>query len=342
LENKIPAPDDILHMLAIEKSATRAAECVSVAGSALKHVGKKYLITRELRPGYIDCSTIISQAHWEGAAVQTPFIAESQRLAPSGIFVAGRDELLPGDSLIEYPSRYMAPGGRHNHVAMFLCHDPWGGSWAIEARESSGAEIVDFRNIRSDGGIKRFCPNPNTSFENGRWRTLAAAVPKLGRLGARLTARYTDSDRHAGTDIYAATESTIFAPIAGVVTDLQMHLGLPISVEIYNDAQRISTLLAPIATDPKISVGQEIVRGDAIGRIDKSRKWIGCNAIPAMRGLCSLHWELWSGVNLGYPPAEGIGSSRSACWPAGKATPYNPVYAVKIGIVAAPLPGELP
>jgi murein DD-endopeptidase MepM/ murein hydrolase activator NlpD len=305
-------------------------------------VGKKYLITRELRPGYIDCSTIISQAHWEGAAVQAPFIAESQRLAPSGRYVAGPGEMLPGDSIFEYPAKHMAPGGRHNHVAMFLCSDPWGEAWAIEARESSGAEIVNFRRIRSDGGIKRFCPHPNTSFEYGAWQALAAAVPKLARLGARLTARYTDRVRHAGTDIYTNPESAVLAPIDGVVTDLKMRDGLPISAEIYSDARKISTLLAPIVTGHGISVGQEVVAGDVIGRLDNSRKWIGCNAIPVKRGLCSLHWELWSGTNLGYPPAQGIDPAHSVAWPTGQATPYNPVYAVKVGVVAAPLPDPLP
>jgi hypothetical protein len=328
-------------MLAVEESAAESIECVSVARSALKHVGKKYLITRELLPDVIDCSTIISQAHWEGAAVQTPFIAESQRIAPSGTFVAGSGEILPGDSLIEYPSRHLAPGGRHNHVAMFLCGDPAGEAWAIEAREAKGVEIVDFREVRSDGGIKRFCPNPNTSFKHGSWQALAIAVPKLGRLGARLTARYTDSVRHAGTDVYAIPGTAVVAPISGVVADMQIRNGLPISAEIYSPARGMSTLLAPVVPLSGIHVGQEVAVGDVVGMLDGSRKWIGCNAIPARRGLCFLHWELWSKADLGYPAAQGIEPSRSAGWTADQATPYNPIYAVKVGVIAPPLPDPL-
>ena len=251
--------------------------------------------------------------------------------------MAGPDELLPGDSLIEYPEKKMAPGGRHNHVAMFLGGDPWGQAWAIEAREASGAQIVDFRTLRSDGGIKRFCPNPAISFESGHWSALAAAVPKLGRLGARLIARYDNRERHAGTDIYTTPGSAVLAPIGGVVTDMQIRGGSPISAEIYSETRKISTLLAPIAAEHAIVVGREVEAGEVIGRLDGSRRWIGCNAIPALRGLRALHWELWSGADLGYPEAQGIEPGRSAVWPAGQATPYNPVYAVKVGVVGTPL-----
>src|SRR2546423_2019859 len=59
-------------------------ECISVVLAALRYLGLPYLRTEELGDTTIDCSTLTSQAHWEGAAVGIPFVAENQRIAKSG------------------------------------------------------------------------------------------------------------------------------------------------------------------------------------------------------------------------------------------------------------------
>lgn len=85
-------------------------ECDAVARAALEHLGKRYRITRELRNGLIDCSTVVSQAHWIGAAVRVPFIAESQRNAANATAVESIADVLPGDVLVAYPSVAASPG----------------------------------------------------------------------------------------------------------------------------------------------------------------------------------------------------------------------------------------
>jgi Peptidase family M23 len=334
-----PAPADIARMLAEDPACPAERECVSVALAALRHVGKSYRITRELREEYIDCSTIVSQAHWEGAAVQTPFIAETQRLAPSATPVASLDEIMPGDIFIAYPSRETSPGGRHNHVAMFLCGDPNGEAWAIEAREATGAVILGLEKIRFAGGVRRFCPNPDKTFEPGAWRDLALQVPKLGRLGARLTADYLGSRRHTGTDLYASPGSVVFAPTDGEVISIVMRSGLGISVEIGNTSEGISTLLAPLAINKDISPGQRVTAGEPLGRLDGDRKYLGCNAIPRLRDRRPLHWELWSARNLGYPGTPGLSPAGRIDAAHPRSSAYSPIYAVKIGMLRSPLSG---
>jgi hypothetical protein len=333
-----PTAADIARILTEDTAHPAQRECVSVALAALRHVGKSYLITRELHEDYIDCSTIVSQAHWEGAAVQTPFIAETQRVAPSAIAVATLDEIMPGDIFVAYPSREASPGGRHNHVAMFLCGDPYGEAWAIEARETTGTVILGLEKISHVGGIRRFCPNPDKTFERGAWRDLALRVPKLGRLGARLTANYLGSRRHTGTDVHAPLGSVVASPTDGEIVSIVRRSGVGISVEIGSASGGISMLLAPIAPSADISVGQRVSAGDTLGRLDGVRKYLGCNAIPGRRNLRPLHWELWSDRDLGYPVTPGLSPAMRMVSAHPRSSAYSPIYAVKIGTLRSPLP----
>jgi murein DD-endopeptidase MepM/ murein hydrolase activator NlpD len=334
-----PKPVDIARMLTQDTAYQAQRECVSVALAALRHAGKSYLITRELDEDYIDCSTIVSQAHWEGAAVQTPFIAETQRLAPSATAIASLDEIMPGDILIAYPSKEASPGGRHNHVALFLCGDPSGEAWAIEAREETGTMIIGLGTISHDGGIRRFCPNPDKTFAHGAWHDLALRVPKLGRLGARLTASYLGTRRHTGTDVYASPGSVVSSPADGEVVSIGKRSGLGISVEIGSAPAGISMLLAPLVVSADISVGQRVRAGDPLGRLDGDRRYPGCNAIPGRRGLHPLHWELWSDRDLGYPLTPGLSAGGRIVSAHTQASAYSPVYPVKTGVLRTPLPG---
>lgn len=47
-------------------------ESTAIALDSLRFTGWQYRMSRELYPGYIDCSTIVSQAYWDAAGVQTP------------------------------------------------------------------------------------------------------------------------------------------------------------------------------------------------------------------------------------------------------------------------------
>jgi hypothetical protein len=315
-------------------------ECDSVARAALEHLGKNYRITRELIDGFIDCSTIVSQAHWIGGGVRVPFIAESQRKAVNGTRVDSLAEMLPGDVLVAYPSTHAAPGGRHNHVALFLGTDPDGQAWAIEAREGSVASVIPLECAHSDGGIRRFCPNPKMAFHPGAWSMLARRVPKLGRLGARLTSQYTErGQRHAGTDIYAPHGSTVCSPVSGWVEALYSYSGVPSGLSILSMDQRVLVVLKPVAVYHHITEGAEVVTGQSIGNLVEPVSVGGCNRIPRWRDQAFLHLEIWSTESLGGPPALDVPPSMLTRGLGAKAKflACNSLYAIKLGKLRSPI-----
>src|SRR4051812_24507907 len=103
--NTLTKPEDIRSAVAAFCEAGQraglplAGEALSVISASATFAGWRYQITREQADGLIDCSSLVSQSHWLGAAIGMPFIAETQRLAYSGIDVA-RNELRPGDVLV--------------------------------------------------------------------------------------------------------------------------------------------------------------------------------------------------------------------------------------------------
>jgi murein DD-endopeptidase MepM/ murein hydrolase activator NlpD len=325
----------------LERFDRSPQESLAVAIDSLRFLGNTYRMSRELFPGYIDCSTLVSQAHWDAAGVQTPFVAESQRLASTAIDVSDIEQALPGDVLVYYPSLAHSPARGHNHVALLLTRD--GGGWVIEARPSTGTRIIPLSQASWDGGIRRFCPNPTAEFPpSGAWRALALETPKIARLGARLTADYFRGEpryparRHRGVDVYAAPRSPLFAPVGGTVSIWPSGERRRWSVTVAEERRGIASLLAPVCVAPGIVTGTEVTTGDYLGDLDSEHCWYGCNALITRRGAPHLHWELWSSQSLGYPAAPGVGpadrdvASRSAL-------PYNPIYAVKLGAVASPM-----
>lgn len=282
-------------------------ECEAVVYDSFTHLGKSYRITRELQAGLIDCSTLVSQSHWTGAAVQMPFIAETQRTAVNGYFV-DRSDLSPGDCIYAYPTKDEAPGGRHNHVVLFIGADETGKLWAIESRPESGVALVELSSVSFRGGIKRFCPEPMRSFGRGHWTDLATRVPKLGRLGARLTSRYHCSSvsRHAGTDIYGAVGSIVLSPFAGVVSRLQTLPSGDKMVHQWSESDSLFSVLGPLASTERLKVGARIERGEILGRAVGGASPTGCNASPNYPRSQRLHWELWTPERLGQSPAPGL------------------------------------
>jgi hypothetical protein len=311
-------------------------ECDSVAMAAMEHLGKSYRITRELSPGLIDCSTVISQAHWTGAAIQTPFVAESQRLATNAAVVTVED-LLPGDAVYAYPSRRHSPGGRHNHVVLYLGEDEDGTIWAIESREETGAVLITLDRVLFGGGIRRFCLNPLSVFPAGAWSELAARVPKLARLGARLTAAYGTCRRHRGTDVYVADDCVVVSPLAGSIVDvmkIRYHCSF---IGIWSSADRIYSVVGPVTTAAGISPGRDVDRGATLGGISSGAGPGGCNIIPAVADKKRVHFELWAPADFGTSPAPDL---RCDWLPRAIARerdliPHNLIYAVKLGAVGS-------
>lgn len=309
----------------------------TVVEEALRMAGFRYRITREQRPGLIDCSSLVAQSHWFGAAVGTPFIAETQRLAYSAIDVTE----LPrrqADVLIRWPSRQAAPGGRHNHVALFLGRDRLGDDWALESAEELGVRAVRIRAPEwALGGVRRFLPDGGygdaSTFSDAL--CLARGVPKLGRLGARLTAGYDPTRRHRGVDVYVPSAMIVRAPQAGRLTFTDAHATGHGDTALIEGVGSL-TLLGPIAVRGRAPSGM-VDAGDIIGTVG-DRSASGCNTVPVLRLQARrLHMEYWA-KEMPYTFENGLQLERRRDLRA-----YNPILAVRLGLLRTILSdGEQP
>lgn len=309
----------------------------TVVDEALRMAGFCYRITREQRPGLIDCSSLVAQSHWFGAAVGTPFIAETQRLAYSALDVTE----LPrrqADVLIRWPSRQAAPGGRHNHVALFLGRDRRGDDWALESAEGVGVRAVRIREPEwALGGVRRFLPpgghGDASTFSDAL--CLARGVPKLGRLGARLTAGYDPKRRHRGVDVYVPSAMIVRAPQAGRLMFTDAHATGHGDTALIEGVSSL-TLIGPLTVQGRAPSGM-VQAGDIIGTVG-DRSAPGCNTIPALRLRARrLHIEHWA-KEMPYTFESGLHLERRRDLRA-----YNPILAVRFGLLRTILSdGEQP
>jgi murein DD-endopeptidase MepM/ murein hydrolase activator NlpD len=304
------------------------SECMSVAQASLQFVGRTYRITREMTASTIDCSTLVSQSLWVGGGVAVPFIAESQRRFPAGESV-GLAELLPGDALFAYAALEDTPDGSHNHVALFLGWDEIGEPWGIESKSPHGVRLSRLADLSLDGGIKRFCPKPTQVFAAGGWNWVAERVPKLGRLGARLTAGG-GRERHTGIDVFLPAGTPVLAPLDGtLVSDSEISRG---RVRIVGD----DTLC--ILANVDIEADAEVRRGDVLGAV--AEQGTGrCNRV-GRASKSWLHVELWSTRDIGFPhhPDGEVARHRPVGQAWREAAPYNSVYAMKVGEIGTLIP----
>lgn len=316
----------------------KLCECDAVAAAALEHWGKEYRITRELNSATIDCSTIVSQAHWIGAAIQTPFIAETQRHASNGTAV-GFDNLLPGDAIFAYSSLAESPDGHHNHVALYLGQADDGVQWVIEAIGGRGVLLTKLSSVRTEGGIRRFCPRPLDQFTPDAWSDLVHCVPKLGRLGARLTFGYGDVKRHCGIDVYIGVGTQVLTPHHSAVVEVERLPGSAGEmIYLWSSETTFLTVLGPLRLHSEVKVGSSLRAGDVIGEIDGGAIRTRCNRIPGHDPRDLLHWELWAAEDVGCAsPAsslEGPVILNRLC-PGQAFRPYNALYASKMAIIGS-------
>lgn len=187
--------------------------------AALIHLGRPYGQFEDLNAEFIDCSTLTSQAHWTGAQIGIPFIADSQRVARSGQAISDMAQVRPGDVVARYAASELSPDGMHNHVGIYLGSDEHGEEFVIEAKGDSGVIITAFRDFPPEGGIRRFWGRRRASKTGAlAARQLADMVPKLGRLGARQYRSDGSRQVHDGLDIYRPAKSIVRAPLAGAIS----------------------------------------------------------------------------------------------------------------------------
>ena len=318
------------------------SEGQSVAAAALEFMGKSYQITRELSPDTIDCSTLVSQAHWIGAAIQTPFIAESQRRATncSEILLS---ELLPGDAVFAYSSLGDASDLLHNHVALFLGECGMGEPWVIESIPVSGVVLTPLSDVRCGGGARRFCPTPMATFSPGNWKSLVEVVPKLARVGARLTRGNCEVRRHAGIDLYVGESKSVLAPFGGEVLHVERLNNQSCELTVVSEDQSLFSIFRGIRPVVGVDVGRRVVTGQRLGCVVKSSGWSTCNVVPGWSTSDRLHWELWANRDLGAmspapllePPAQVARSVEP-----GGLQSCNALYALKLGLIESCIESE--
>ena len=312
-----------------------------MAAASVSFVGFGFKVTRELAATTVDCSTLVSQSHWIGAAVQVPFIAENQRLSATARAIEFED-LMVGDVLVAYESSGHSPLRRHNHVVLYLGEDSRGEPWCIESKEPHGVCFTPLADALHGGGVRRFCPNPHSAFESGAWNALVRAVPKLSRLGARLTSKYGGESRHSGIDVYVIPfgDVPVLAPIDGIIVDLSQCQGGPKVVTISDRAGESFHVLGPIA-GTTVCEGDRVDTGRPLGLLTSAH--MRCNVTTLFgRSHRRLHWELWDSSPIPSPaPTVTTRSSASqalAVVPSLRAR--NPAYCLKSGESASPVDAE--
>lgn len=302
---------------------------------AMGHMGKPYLRTEELTNSSIDCSTLTSQPHWEGALYTIPFIAEGQRTGRTGRQVTDLSTAIPGDVFIRYPSVDKSPDGQYNHVALYLGEDDSSKKWVIESRGDKGVILTAANDFPPEGGIRRYLSDANAAYNSPEAKAamlLAIHVPKLGRPGARQYLE-TQEDRipHTGVDIYVSKGTAVYAPVSGLASPYRSELEQASGITITSDnLPYLAVTLLHLNT--KIKSATRVNVGDIVGHIASPHM----NTVRYVSGLtpdCAhLHFDLYSNSHsLLDHPAHLQDNCRFY---------FNPLLAMKQGFCASPISNQ--
>lgn len=249
----------------LEEGYGKGTEQYEICKRALKYLGFTYERSENLSSDTsVDCSTLVSQSHWEGAAIGVPFIAENQRTAKSGKTVSSPDKLIPADVLVKYPSVEESPDGKWNHVGLYLGRDEMGDEWLIESRSDDGVTLSKIDSFNPRGGAIRFTRSTR-QFTSSEALSLAPLVPKFGRLGVRQYMETTQERTiHTGLDLYVDEGTQVFSTTSGTASPITNDLEQCAGVEIENNSFTIRFLHLK---DIRISKRRDLDSGEAIGRV---------------------------------------------------------------------------
>jgi murein DD-endopeptidase MepM/ murein hydrolase activator NlpD len=301
-------------------------ECILVVQRALRFLALGYEQSEELTTNTVDCSTLTSQSHWEGAVVGIPFVAESQRTATSARTVHEPEELLPGDVLVKYSSLRESPDPAHNHVGIFVGADAQNEKWLVESVGGHGGRLTRLAEFGARGGIRRFLPAPLVSFGDANAKAalrLAKRVPKLGRFGAR---QYTTAGQerrlHLGVDIYVPAGTPVVAPLSGTVRVLELDGESAGAVHIQSVTGELLAVLGHV--EPRVANATTVTRGQFIGEVTPGP--LGSIIRYAQSPPDHLHFSFASRT------AAANGNITHLGW-----IFHNGLYACKTGSLAPPL-----
>ncbi|MFC5061959.1 NlpC/P60 family protein [Actinomycetospora atypica] len=300
-----------------------------VVEEGLRFLGREYGISRHVSER-MDCSTLTSQALWEGAGLLIPFLAENQRTSGLGRVVPV-DALIPGDLVFKYAG--VTATRPHNHVALM-------GGWTvddepllIESTEQTGVSMSTLGCFGPVVSARRFVidrpETRNAEFERRHlgWRELAIATPKLARYGARLTA---GGGRHEGFDIHLNSAVEVLAPIRGTVTSVSRGRGA-CDLSITSASGSTIVEIGPVDLNDAPTVG-DLVRPGAVLGVSAGHHTtrVGCNTFRT--GQKHLHINVQSS-ELPY---------QQTLWPLKRPGDYGPdpinvLYAIRTGAIAPPI-----
>jgi len=308
----------------------KGTERYSICKHALGYLGYSYERHEELVfSETIDCSTLVSQSHWEGALIGVPFTAESQRKASSGKVISSMAEALPADVLVKYPSVSESPDGQWNHVGLYLGRDTSGIEWVVESVSGAGVRLTRAADFDPQGGIRRFVPFEDVVHDSTARAALALAirVPKLGRLGAK---QYPVSggfrQAHRGVDIYTKENMPVYAGMEGVISVLHDNLKKTDGVEIYSQEETAARYL--MLRDIRVHDGDIVKVGALIGYVRRPPKNSGLVYSKLFGDTAHLHLE--------FQTRRGSSYAQGNCHVEGDSVYLNPLYCSKFGQLSLP------
>ncbi len=302
-------------------------EQYEICRCALNFLGFSYKRSEELEAGtMVDCSTLTSQSHWEGALIGIPFVADNQRQATSGATIASLSDMVPGDILMKYPSLEASPNKTWNHVGLYLGKDNTGVQWLIESTGKTGVRLSEVKEFDPQGGIKRFSLNtePFVSPIAKQALVLARLVPKFGRLGVRQYLKSgNERPQHRGVDIYVPSGTPVFATASGKIQIIRDELEDAVGVEITGDIFTIRYRPMNVC----VGDGAVVQVGGLVGHIAKPSVNSDLQYSPTGGNHAHLHLEVDIG-SVGHTFTEiTIGGKKYA----------NHLYLSKIGKLDLPL-----
>ncbi|NCN08101.1 peptidoglycan DD-metalloendopeptidase family protein [Candidatus Parcubacteria bacterium] len=301
-------------------------EQYEICRKSLDFLGFSYKRSEELEAGtVVDCSTLTSQSHWEGALIGIPFVADNQRQAVSGEIIASVDKMIPGDVLVKYPSLDASPDKTWNHVGLYLGRDNGGEQWLIESTSKTGVRVAKVAEFDAQGGIKRFSLTTKV-FSTDAARnalTLASMVPKFGRLGVRQYLK-SGGERpvHNGVDVYIQPGTPVFATEDGKVRIVHDEPEDADGVEIIGDS--FTVRYRPLALS--VHDGTVVRVGDLIGHVAESSISSNIQYSTTSNHQSHLHLEVEINSATRIPTEATIGGKRYA----------NHLYLSKIGRLTLP------
>ena len=277
----------------IDEGFGERTEQYEICKRALQFRNFSYKRSEELESDTtVDCSTLVSQAYWEGAIIGVPFIAENQRKAISGKMVKTPQEMIPADVLIKYPSLEDCPDKTYNHVGLYLGRDAKSEQWLIESIGRVGVRLSTVDEFNVLGGIKRFTLNtkPFASIQAREALSFAPLVPKFGRLGVRQY-RKSKSGRtaHKGLDVYVTAGTPVYASITGTAIPIHESTEDTNGVEIRGEYLTNRYLMLD---DIKIRAGEEIQTGDLLGQVASPSEKSDIVYSPITGNPSHLHLEV--------------------------------------------------